>query len=203
MKIKLTKNELKKQKDELKRFTHYLPMLILKKQQLQVEILKILHAIGELEANIGSLKESTYEWVAVFAEDAHVEKLISINKVHVTTGNIVGINIPIFQRVDFKETEYDYLRTPAWVDYGIEAVKGLITLKARYLILEKQLEVVKEELRITTQRVNLFEKIKIPQALENIRKIRIFLGDLQTASVVIGKIAKAKIKKKEKVLIRI
>ena len=34
-KIKLTKNELKVQKDQLKMFNRYLPTLMLKKQQLQ------------------------------------------------------------------------------------------------------------------------------------------------------------------------
>ena len=39
--IKLTKNELKTQKDNLKRFNRYLPTLVLKKQQLQMEIQKV------------------------------------------------------------------------------------------------------------------------------------------------------------------
>ncbi|HQH95310.1 MAG TPA: V-type ATP synthase subunit D, partial [Rectinema sp.] len=37
-KIKLTKNELKKKRDELKMYERYLPTLQLKKQQLQVEV---------------------------------------------------------------------------------------------------------------------------------------------------------------------
>jgi vacuolar-type H+-ATPase subunit D/Vma8 len=38
MAIKLTKNELKSQKESLKMFKRYLPTLQLKKQQLQTEI---------------------------------------------------------------------------------------------------------------------------------------------------------------------
>ena len=75
-------------------------------------------------------------------------------------------------------------------------VKKAVELAQKRKVLEKQLMLVREELRVTTQRVNLFEKVKIPQTNENIRKIRIYLGDLQTASVVRGKIAKAKIQKK-------
>ena len=40
-KIKLTKTELKAQSDALKRFQRFLPMLQLKKQQLQAEIAEI------------------------------------------------------------------------------------------------------------------------------------------------------------------
>ena len=194
--IKHTKNELKRQKDDLKRFIRYLPTLTLKKQQLQVEIIRILHATDELERQIEIFRESVYKWVAVFAEEVHIEKLIGVEKIRVSTGNIAGIDIPIFEKVDFKENNYDIIKIPLWVDYGIEAVKELAGLKARYQVFEKQLKFVREELRVTTQRVNLFEKIKIPQAHENIRRISIFLGDLETAAVVTGKISKNKIEEK-------
>ncbi len=52
---------------------------------------------------------------------------------------------------------------------------------------------MKQELRITTQRVNLFEKVKIPQAEEAIRRIKIFIGDQMTNAVGRSKIAKKKI----------
>ena len=39
--VKLTKNEQKKQKDQLKQFQRYLPTLQLKKQQLQMVIRQI------------------------------------------------------------------------------------------------------------------------------------------------------------------
>ena len=48
-------------------------------------------------------------------------------------------------------------------------------------------------MRSTAQRVNLFEKVKIPEARENIRVIGIYLGDQQTSAVVRGKIAKKKL----------
>ena len=198
--IKHTKNELKRQKDDLKRFIRYLPTLTLKKQQLQIEIIRILHATGELERKIEIERESVYKWVAVFAEEAHIEKLIGVEKVHLSTGNIAGIDIPVFQKVDFREASYDIIKTPLWVDYGITAVKELTALRAEYQVLEEQLGIIRQELRITTQRVNLFEKIKIPQARENIRRISIFLDDLQTASVVTGKISKNKIEKKARIL---
>ncbi|MCK5007493.1 MAG: V-type ATP synthase subunit D, partial [Spirochaetales bacterium] len=72
-------------------------------------------------------------------------------------------------------------------------VKYLSTLDAKIAILEEQAELLDEELRITSQRVNLFEKVKVPETRENIRMIQIYLGDEQTAAVVRGKIAKKKI----------
>tara|TARA_B100000315_G_scaffold146206_1_gene135097 strand:- start:136 stop:750 length:615 start_codon:yes stop_codon:yes gene_type:complete len=200
-KIKHTKNELKRQKDDLKRFTRYLPTLILKKQQLQLEIIKVLNAIEALEEKTRAFQDRLYAWVSVFAEEAGLESLITVERTELSTGNIAGRDIPVFKEVVFKEEKYDLMTTPIWVDYGIEALKEYIVLKTRRRIFEEQLALIRQELRVTTQRVNLFEKIKIPQAVENIRKIRIFLGDMQTAAVVTGKIAKRKIEKKEEVLV--
>ncbi len=197
-KLRLTKNELKKQKDALKRFSQYLPTLLLKKQQLQVELQKIHQAQEEEKKKRAYLKATVYKWADVFAEDIKIEELIRAEEVVTQEGNIAGVDIPIFDRVVFEEKKYDFFLTPIWLDYGIEAMKKVMELNAQMEILKKQQDLIKEELRITTQRVNLFEKVKIPETRENIRKIQIVLGDMQTAAVVTGKIAKEKIQKKQK-----
>ncbi|MHB8054839.1 MAG: V-type ATP synthase subunit D, partial [Candidatus Aminicenantales bacterium] len=82
---------------------------------------------------------------------------------------------------------------PLWLDAAVEEVKKMLLLNLEDQVLEEQVELLASELRTTSQRVNLFEKVKIPEALENIRKIRISLGDQQVAQVVRGKIAKRKV----------
>lgn len=193
--IRLTKNELKKQKESFKRFQRYLPMLVLKKKQLQLEITKIHQAIEAIAREIDILRSNVISWVDVFGEEVGLGELISLGLVKTGTGNIAGIDIPLFLGVEFNEKSYDLFRTPFWVDKAIEAIKEMLTLKARQSICRRQEDILKQELRIVAQRVNLFEKIKIPEARENIRVIRIYLGELQTADVVRGKIAKAKIER--------
>ncbi len=192
-KIRLTKNELKKQKEALKRYNQYLPTLILKKQQLQTEILKLHQRMEGLKKERAYTKAELYKWVDVFAEKIGIEDLVSIGKIVTETGNIAGVDIPIFEKVEFEEKGYDLETMPLWLDPGVEAVKKVITENARMEVLKKQDALVREELRITTQRVNLFEKVMIPRTRENIRKIQIYLGDMRTAAVVTGKIAKEKI----------
>lgn len=199
-KIKLTKTELRTQKDALKRFEHYLPSLQLKKQQLQYEITRLHRKLDDYKTEMASFKKSIDEWTDVFGENIGLKELISIDKIRAYTGNIAGIDIPILEGIDYKEKEYDFLTTPLWADYAIKALKKFLSLKINYQILEKQTEIIREELRVTTQRVNLFEKVKIPETRENIKKIEIYLGDMATAAVVIGKIAKDKIEKKAEAL---
>jgi len=195
-KIRLSKNELKRQKEDLKRFLRYLPMLQLKKQQLQAEIIKIHQAIDETAQTMQKLRAATMAWVDVFAQNISLVGFCTINTIRTSEGNVAGIDVPLFEGVVFNEKKYDFMTTPLWVDAGIESVKGMLIFKAKLQVLHRQLDIIKEELRITTQRVNLFEKVKIPQARENIRVIQIYLGEIGTAEVVRGKIAKAKIERK-------
>jgi V/A-type H+-transporting ATPase subunit D len=192
-KIKFTKNELKRQKDALKRFLRYLPTLMLKKQQLQMEIRKIEARQVELKRNREDRYRQILRWIAVFGEDVSLPQLLRVQSVDTEIGNIAGVDIPVFQNIEFTESPYDLFALPLWVDTAIETIKDLATLDAQIDILEKQSELLGEELRITSQRVNLFEKVKIPETRENIRVIQIYLGDEQTAAVVRGKIAKKKL----------
>jgi V/A-type H+-transporting ATPase subunit D len=192
-KIKYTKNELKIQKDELKRFKRYLPTLILKKQQLQMEIRKIQSEWDLKKSELNLLIKQIDQWIAVFAEKLDLDLLIEIESINISQGNIAGVEIPILEGIAFKKITYDLYKFPLWVDTGIITLNRRITLEKELEVLVTQIGKLNEELRITTQRVNLFEKVKIPEAGENIRKINIYLGDQQTAAVVCGKISKNKL----------
>ncbi|MBN2652289.1 MAG: V-type ATP synthase subunit D [Spirochaetales bacterium] len=190
-KVKLTKNELKKQKDDLKMYKRYLPTLQLKKQQLQMEIKKVEDRVKYVKLEIENLHSQFEEWVAVFGENFDFSAdLITLKELKTSTGNIAGVIIPVFESARFETKEYDLFVTPLWVDLAIEKLKDVINLELEYRILEQQVKLLRQELKTTTQRVNLFEKIKIPETQTSIKKISIYLGDQQTAAVVRGKISK-------------
>jgi V/A-type H+-transporting ATPase subunit D len=107
--------------------------------------------------------------------------------------NIAGVDLSVFERAEFESVEYDLFIAPLWVDFAIEELRKLVSLCCEIKVLEKGIEVLRHELRITTQRVNLFEKIKIPEASEAIRAIKIYLGDQMANAVGRSKIAKRKI----------
>lgn len=199
-KIKLTKNELKKQREALKRFIRYLPTLELKKKQLVVEIKRIEETVKNLEEEIARIERDLEAWIDVFAEEVHIETILKIKQINTDEGNIAGIDIPIFKSIEFEEKEYDLMTYPLWVDTALVVLKKLIELRAQIQVAHEQQKILREELRITIQRINLFDKVMIPRAKENIRIIRIYLGDLQTAEVVRGKIAKSKLTRKRELV---
>lgn len=189
-KIKHTKNELKAQMDALRRYERFLPMLQLKKQQLQMEIGSITAKCEQKESEEKSARKELSVWIRLFAEPAGIENLVKIDQVDMEEGNIAGVNIPVFKDVIMQKAPYDLFETPTWFDDAIDITNRLIRIRIEREALEEQKRLIAEELRVTSQRVNLFEQIKIPECRENIRIIKIFLGDEQTAAVVRGKIAK-------------
>ena len=192
-KIKLTKTELKAQNDALKRYGRFLPMLQLKKQQLQAEIAGISAKAGDVERRERETRAALDSWVALFASRPDVlEGLVKIRGVNTSLANIAGVSIPVFESLDAETAPVDLFSTPEWTDDAVDAVMSIAALRAERETLERQRELVARELAVTSQRVNLFEKVKIPECKENIRVIKIAIGDEQTASVTRGKIAKAR-----------
>ena len=193
-KTKLTKGELKRQRDALKQYKRYLPTLQLKKQQLQMNILRESRIFDEKEKEKSKKLNQIKLWAGLLSDnEVEIKEWVVPKEVITGIKNIAGVNIPVFERVGFAPCEYDLFTAPLWVDRAIDDLKDFISIKKEAETIEKSISVLKKELRITTQRVNLFEKVKIPEAEEIIRLIKIYIGDQMTNAVGRSKIAKRKI----------
>ena len=109
-KIKLTKNELKVQKDALRMYRRYLPTLTLKKQQLQSEI-RIISAKAEAVRKEKEALENGFDsWIAVFSEaDAFPRNAVTVSNIVRGEGNIAGVTIPTFTGAEFSRGDYERL----------------------------------------------------------------------------------------------
>ncbi len=193
-KIKLTKNELKVQKDALKMYRRYLPTLTLKKQQLQSEIRTIELKAKAVREEKEALEKGFKDWIAVFSEqDAFPEGVVTVSNIKRDRGNIAGVEIPVFAGADFSRGDYDLYETPLWVDIAANHMEKAISLDLEAEVLDEQVRLLEKELLSTSQRVNLFEKVKIPETEANIKKISIYMADQQVSAVVRSKISKRKI----------
>ncbi len=193
-KIKLTKGELKKQRDALRQYQRYLPTLQLKKQQLQMEILKILSLSDQIRAQEAEKKAACLVWSGLLATAGiDVALWLKPSAEIVTSRNIAGVEVTLLERLEFAAAEYDLFTMPLWLDRGLELLREEKSLRMQLRLLERAVETLRHELRITTQRVNLFEKVKIPEAEEAIRVIKISIGDQMANAVGRSKAAKRKI----------
>ena len=192
-KIKLTKTELKAQTDALKRFQRFLPMLQLKKQQLQGEIASIVQKAEETTARERAVRDDLDRWVGLFATDEELlAGLVKVKSVNTGMANVAGVTIPTFESIETDVKEVDAWSTPAWVDNAVDTTTQILSLQCERSIYQEQKALIEKELQLTSQRVNLFEKVKIPECREAIRKIKIAIGDEQTAAGTRGKIAKGR-----------
>jgi len=195
-KIKLTKSELKTQRDSLKQFTRFLPTLQLKKQQLQLETRNSLEKIEKNKQRENDFKINIKSWISMFGDDndlARILKYIEVKEIESQIHNIAGVELPIYIKTQFNIENYDLFNESPWVDDAIQALCDLVEIRAERDILKEQYIRISKELRTTTQRVNLFEKVKIPECNDNIKIIQIYLGDQLTSAVGRSKIAKKKL----------
>jgi len=187
-KIKFTRTELKQQRDALARFRRYLPTLKLKQQQVQSSIVQTREIFREKEAAVNTTEKTISAYDGLFNDVAGVNftKLAAPETVNTSTHSIAGVHVPRFETISFPKADFSLFATASWVDKALADLKKLNHQKVELA-----------ELKKVMQRVNLFEKVMIPNTLENIRRIRIALGDQMTAGVARAKIAKAKLEQKE------
>lgn len=193
--VKLTKTELRIQQINLAQLKKYLPTLQLKKAMLQSEINLAQQEIDLLMQTLIAEESKVNQYSALFTEKNNAPFLsaVRVQKVHVAYENIAGVDIPIFKEVIFSDPTYSLFDTPIWYEAAIEGVKSLLILQEKIKIVEDKKKALAKDLREVSIRVNLFEKIMIPRAMENIKRIKIFLGDQQLAAVSQAKVAKKKI----------
>lgn len=192
-KLRKTNPELLLQRRALARYQRFLPTLLLKQRLIQGEIVRARQERADIQARIERRLEEIDRWLGAFGESlpGPITRLVSVAGVRTGVRNVAGIRLQVLQEVDYRVAPYSLTATPSWVEAGIEFVKMLLeTRESLRLSIMRELA-LDLELRKVTQRVNLFEKVMIPRARENVRVIRIALAEEQTAGVGRAKTAKS------------
>ncbi|MGD8911956.1 MAG: V-type ATP synthase subunit D [Candidatus Thiodiazotropha sp.] len=191
--LALSKSSLSVQNRRLKTFERYLPSLDLKRRQLIAERAKAARAIEATEAEITELRRLVEEGLPMGSnEEVNIENLVHIVRVELGEENVMGVRLPLVKEVELKRADYSLLAKPEWVDNFAWRMEEMLQLRLRIQVEQRRLALLDEAVRTITQRVNLFDKVLIPQARDNIRRIQIFLADGERAAVVRAKIAKGK-----------
>jgi V/A-type H+-transporting ATPase subunit D len=192
-KLKLSKQSLHHQQEQLKLYKRLLPSLDLKRRQLTMEAQKAQEEHAAAVAQIDALETRIGEELPMLADEGlHLRDLVVVKGYKLGEQNIVGVRLPVLESLDCQVAEYSPLATPAWLDILVQRLKDAKTCRLRAEIAAQRLDILRLQLRRVTQRVNLFDKILIPTAHRNIQRIRIYLGETERAAVVTSKLAKSK-----------
>lgn len=190
--LKLTKNGLRDEERRLSQLNRYLPTLQLKKAMLQAEVQEARVEIAECKVRFDEREKKVEEFSPLLARKGPFlpQEAVAVAEVVKTYENIAGVEVPYFDRVEFEAIEWNLFDTPAWFDGAVAGLKKLAEAKERLAVAEEKKKALEEELRQVSIRVNLFEKILIPRAKKNIKKVKVFLGDQELAAVSRAKVAK-------------
>ena len=202
--IKLTKNELRAQQTRLGQLEKYLPTLQLKKSMVQAEVQETRIKIEQQETSRQKMRQKIETFSELLSTQTSIAPLdaVKVKRIGKRYENVAGVEVPYFEDIEFEEFSYSLFETAPWLDAAIVYLRNLAVLREQIHILHEQKTALEKELREVSIRVNLFEKILIPRAISNIRKIKVFLGDQELAAVSRAKVAKAKIEAgKEKKLV--
>lgn len=191
--LSLNKATLVKQSNQLKRYQQFLPSLDLKRKQLTAERAKIRRNIELTEQQLQQLLQRVQQQLPMLADAAvNIHGLVNVDQLKIKMTNVVGVHLPEIEILSIATVDYSYLSKPHWVDSVTEIQAQVMQLRIHLVVLQHSLTLLDQAVKKVTQRVNLFEKVLIPQARENIRKIRIYLSDAEKVGVVNAKLTKKK-----------
>ena len=191
--IALNKSELKNQNDRLKTFKKFVPSLELKRKQIIAELTKANKELVRLQTEVEGVNQRLMQEYPMLAKSKlRMAKLIDVKEVKVGKENVVGVRLPKFEGQTIDVRDYGDLNTPQWLDCLARDMQKACALRFQIKIAEIRVQLLEVALRKTTQRLNLFEKVMIPETKAIIQKIKIYLSDTERAAVVQAKIAKAK-----------
>lgn len=198
--VKLTKNELRLQQVRYAQLQKYLPTLQLKKAMLQTEVNEVRAEILDLEEAFHQRRLIVSNSSSLLSQSIGLDltQAAKVEKIKKKYENVAGVDIPIFEGILFTSFEYPLFSSPVWLDAAVVDLREMAIARAKVLVAEEKKDALEKELRGVSIRVNLFEKNLIPKAIQNIKKIKVFLGDQQLAAVGQAKVAKTKIEQKKR-----
>jgi len=190
-KLVLSKSGLQKQRDDMRLYQRLLPSLDLKRMQLSGELKRAQQQLAEAKAEVEKLNKRIAEQLPMLANrEIDVSGLVRVESFQIEEENLVGVKLPALVEVKCKVMPYSMLAKPHWVDVLVEQLKQMVEQKTRVQVAAERVRLLEQAERRVTQRVNLFDKILIPTAKKNIKKIQIYLADAERAAVVRSKITK-------------
>ncbi|MHA7775320.1 V-type ATP synthase subunit D [Roseibium sp. M-1] len=191
--LALNKSSLARQTSQLAEYRRFLPSLELKRLQIMAERAKAKEAAARLEAAYAASFSDLAKTLPMLA-NRHVplEGLVTLKEALRGEQNLSGTRLPVLEDIEVDVEPYSLLARPHWVDPFVKGMQELLRLNLERDVARERIARLIEAEAVISRRVNLFEKVLIPEAERNIKKIRMALADAERDAVVRAKISKRK-----------
>lgn len=190
LKFQYNKTYLQQLNKELKVRVNALPTLQAKESALRLEVKKAKKDVAAVEAELAT---SDLELAAVHRLWPEFRSgLLRLKNVAIDVRKIAGVKTPVFRQVEFAVERFSLFAMPGWLPAGFEMLKGAVEVRIKRSIAQKKVAILEYARKKTTQKVNLYEKVQIPEYNEAILKIKRFLEDDENLAKSAQKILKAR-----------
>ena len=190
-KLVLSKSGLHKQRENMRLYERVLPSLELKRMQLAAELKRAGKQLDNARADEEMLKQRVALQLPMLADlEMDLSGFVDVESIDIDEENMVGLRLPTLVDVQFRVDSYSMLARPHWTDVLTDRIKQMVLQKVRVQVMTQRVRLLEQSARKITQRTNLFEKILVPQARRNIRKIQVYLADADRAAVIRSKVTK-------------
>ena len=194
IKFQYNKTEIQRLNKQLLIREKALPTLKAKETALRIEVKKIATQIEKINEALDQKLKLQEDFVSLWTE---MPEVLMLKKADISLKNIAGVKIPVLNHVEFEETPISYINQTPWIPQGIALLKGLISLQIEISVKDRQFEILNYARKKTTQKVNLYEKVQIPDFRSAVLKIKRFLEDAENLSKSAQKIVKQRNTEKE------
>jgi len=190
VKFQYNKTSLQSMNKQLQIRLRALPTLKNKESALRMEVKAAKNKTAEIAAALEKLIRQQDKDLKMWNE--FDSTLVEVEKINIRYNKIAGVKTPVLEDVDFNIRDFNVFLKPKWFLEGIGIIEELMKL-----VIEKELSVKKMEMleyarKKTTQKVNLYEKVQIPEYQNAIRKIKRFLEDEENLTKAAQKIVKTR-----------
>ncbi|MCE2496699.1 MAG: hypothetical protein J4F31_09025 [Flavobacteriales bacterium] len=167
-----------------------LPILKNKESALRAEVIKHKAQLKSAESEHQGVRDEGTELLELIGRFP-IER-VAIDTVDIEMRKIAGVAIPVFRDVQLKFLEILWHEAPHWYPdvYAYLEREAVETVKLE--LAKRQLAILERERKRTTQKVNLYEKVQIPELRDAIKKIKRFLEDKENLSKAAQKIVKSR-----------
>lgn len=169
-----------------------LPILKNKETALRLEVVKLTKELEQIREERKQLNVRLEHYHAFWVE---FPEILLMDKVEMFSKKVIGVKVPEIKSIAFKIADVSWWNMPAWVPDGVALMKEAIALNLKTDMLLEQIAILDLARKKSTQKVNLYEKVQIPEYEDAILKIKRFLEDKENISKAAQKIVK---KRKER-----
>jgi len=191
IKIQYNKTYLQLLQKQLKVRENALPTLQAKESALRLEVKKAREELRDVEKRLADAQSAAAQANRLYRELPR--NALSVAGVDVDVRKIAGVKTPVFKGVRFTLADISLFVNAAWVPDGLEALQAVAALTIERGIAREKVKILEYARKKTTQKVNLYEKVQIPEYREALLKIKRFLEDEDNLAKSSQKILKARI----------